>query len=88
MKISQYMLPGYLRKKDLKDSRILYDWNRRSYDFPYKILTDTTKDTTLPFQKKRDDGVFPKCRRIFIEFTEFSEFRKSDKSLKHELGSI
>ena len=31
------------------------------------------------------NGVFPKWSRTF---TEFSEFRESDKSLKHELGSI
>ena len=30
-------------------------------------------------------GIFPKWKRIFIEF---SEFRESDKSLKYELGSI
>ena len=30
-------------------------------------------------------GVFPKWRRTFAEF---SEFRITDKSLKHELGSI
>ena len=29
--------------------------------------------------------VFPKWSRTFIEFTEFSE---SEKSLKHELGSV
>ena len=32
-----------------------------------------------------DNGVVPKWSRLFIEF---SEFRESDKSLKHELGSI
>ena len=30
-----------------------------------------------------DVGVFPKWSRNFIEF---SEFRETDKSLKHELG--
>ena len=30
-------------------------------------------------------GVFPKWSRTFAEF---SEFRETDKSLKHELGSI
>ena len=30
-------------------------------------------------------GVFPKWSRTFIEF---SEFRESDNSLQHELGSI
>ena len=30
-------------------------------------------------------GVFPKWSRTFIEF---SEFRESDKSLKHELGQL
>ena len=33
----------------------------------------------------RHIGVNPKWSRTFIEF---SEFRESDKSLKHELGSI
>ena len=33
-------------------------------------------------------GGFPKWSRIFIEFSDFSEFGESDKSLKHELGSI
>ena len=33
-------------------------------------------------------GVFPKCSRIFVEFSEFIESRKSDNSLKHELSSI
>ena len=31
--------------------------------------------------------VFPKWSRIFIEFSDFSEFGESDKLLKHELGS-
>ena len=31
------------------------------------------------------NGVFPKWSRTFIEFTECSEFRESDKSLKLEL---
>ena len=30
-------------------------------------------------------GVFPKCSRTFAEF---SEFRETDKSMKHELGSV
>ena len=33
-------------------------------------------------------GVFPKWSRAVIKFSEFSEFVNSDKSLKHELGSI
>ena len=33
-------------------------------------------------------GPFPKWSRTFIEFSEFSKFRESDKSLMHELGSI
>ena len=32
-----------------------------------------------------DNGVFPKWSRTFAEF---SEFRETDKLLKHELGSI
>ena len=35
-----------------------------------------------------DIVVFPKCSRIFIELSDFSKFRESDKSLKHELSSI
>ena len=35
-----------------------------------------------------NNGVFPKWSRTFIEFSDFSEFRESDKSLKHELDSI
>ena len=34
------------------------------------------------------NGVFPKWNRAFIEFSEFSEIREFDKSLKHELGSL
>ena len=34
------------------------------------------------------NGVFPKWSRPFMEFGKFSEFRESDKSLKHELGSV
>ena len=29
---------------------------------------------------------FPKRSKIFIEFSDFSEFKESDKSLKHQLG--
>ena len=29
---------------------------------------------------------FPKWSKIFIEFSDFSEFKESDKSLKHQLG--
>ena len=39
-------------------------------------------------QPDRVDGVLPKWSRTFIEFGEFSEFQESDKSLKHELGSM
>ena len=31
------------------------------------------------------NGVFPKWN---VTFTEFREFRETDKSLKHELGSV
>ena len=31
---------------------------------------------------------FLQWSRIFIEFSDFSEFRESDKSLNHELGSV
>ena len=37
------------------------------------------------FQSENGIGVFPKWSRTF---TEFSEFRETDKSLKHELGSV
>ena len=37
---------------------------------------------TLKFDFRQDNGVFPKWSRTFIEF------RETDKSLKHELGSI
>ena len=37
---------------------------------------------------EKNNGVFPKWSRTFIEFGEFSEFRETDKSLKHELGSV
>ena len=33
-------------------------------------------------------GVFSKWSGTFIEFSEFSKFRESEESLKHELGSI
>ena len=32
--------------------------------------------------------VFPKWSRTVIEFSDFSELRESDTSLKHELGSV
>ena len=35
-----------------------------------------------------NNGVFPKWSRTFLEFSEFGEFRESDKSLRHEMGSI
>ena len=34
------------------------------------------------------NAIFPKWSRTLIEFGEFSEFRESHKSLKHELDSI
>ena len=39
----------------------------------------------LPAQTYDDNGVFPKWGRTF---TEINEFRESEKSLKHELGSV
>ena len=36
----------------------------------------------------KNNGVIPKLSRTFKEFSESSDFRESDKSLKHELGSI
>ena len=33
-------------------------------------------------------GVYSKWSRTFIEFSEFREFRGSEKSLRHELGSV
>ena len=38
--------------------------------------------------KNEPMGVFSKWSRPFIELSEFSEFRESDKSLNHKLGSI
>ena len=38
--------------------------------------------------QQKQNGVSPKWNRTFIEFSEFSEFKKSGKLLKHELGSI
>ena len=35
-----------------------------------------------------DNGVFSKWSRTFVEFTGFREFRESEKSLRHELGSV
>ena len=37
---------------------------------------------------RRANGVFPKWSRTSIEFNEFSKFRESEKSLKHDLGLI
>ena len=34
------------------------------------------------------NGVFPKWSRTFIELSELGEFRESNRSLKHELGSV
>ena len=44
-----------------------------------------TKTRNLSITANINNGVFPKLSRTF---SEFSEFRESDKSLKHELGSI
>ena len=33
-------------------------------------------------------GVFSKWSRTFIEFSEFRDFRESEKSLRYELGSV
>ena len=40
--------------------------------------------TEVGFALMGDDGVFPKCSRDFIKFSEFSEFGESEKSLKPE----
>ena len=64
-------------------------------------LVDTTETTEIlqrwftsifyklsnPFHKWCIE-VFSKWRRTFIEFTELREFRESEKSLRHELGSV
>ena len=50
----------------------------------YHIGNKTTK-TVKFYENELFIGVFPKWSRTFAEF---SEFRESDKSLKHELGSI
>ena len=41
--------------------------------------------STIMSNIMKNNGVFPKWGRTF---TEFSEFRESDKSLKYELKSI
>ena len=33
-------------------------------------------------------GVFSKWSGTFIEFSKFREFRESEESVKHELGSV
>ena len=35
-----------------------------------------------------NNGVFSKWSRTFIKFSQFREFRESEKSLRHELGSV
>ena len=37
---------------------------------------------------KQINGDFPKWSKTFIELCKFHKFRETDKSLKHELGSI
>ena len=49
-----------------------------------------TSDSTVRlhknlFSKWKD---FPEWKECFIEFSKFGDFKVSDKSLKHELGSI
>ena len=48
----------------------------------YRVIQDNIQGRSRT-KAVRDNGVFPKLRRTFIEFREFGE---SDKSLKHELG--
>ena len=52
------------------------------------IIKLTNNSHKLSFKSSKNNGVFPIWRRTFIEFSEFSEFREPDKSLKHKLGSI
>ena len=44
--------------------------------------------TSLQHLNLSENGIFPKWGRKFIEFSDFSEFRESDKSLKYVWGSI
>ena len=50
--------------------------------------TDMTGLINFNIFFEADIWVFPNWSRTFIEFNDFSEFRESDKSLKHKLGSI
>ena len=52
---------------------------------PQNPTKRVTNSCTHPYQPI---GVFPKYSRTFLKFSEFSKFRESEKSLKHELGSI
>ena len=53
--------------------------------FPKVIFQNKTEVSTDEHAKCNCNGVFPKWIRTFVEFI---EFRESNKSLKHELGSI
>ena len=44
----------------------------------YQIKSESGQHSDLHL----NNGVFPKLNRTFIEFSDFSEFGKSDKSLK------
>ena len=57
--------------------------------FPFSItnfsVTRYVSKSSCDMHLNLTNGVFPKWSRTF---TAFSEFRETDKSLKHELGSI
>ena len=72
----------------------LYVLQTKTNKDPCDVISEKSisipKASTSLFQIKNmsmsdDNGVFPKWSRTPAEF---SEFRETDKSLKHELGSI
>ena len=48
------------------------------------LQNSVKSEISAPF-RENPNGVFSKCSRTFIEL---SEFRESEKSLRHELGSV
>ena len=63
------------------------------YYYEFTSFDTRQEDTGLKYEiylevfgkKLKYNGVFPKLSRTFIAFSDFSEFRESDKLLKHEL---
>ena len=57
------------------------------------LMTDTIacnleKNILKLILRNKGFRVVTKWSRIFIELIDFSDFRESDKPLKHELGSV